>query len=1628
MSESHLPEDITPDNERVLQQLAWAIGVSIGSFKLFVARCNYTDFRSRLMERLQQQLGAVEIRILELDEFETTLYARIQEELGEKQPAVLMIFGLETVAEVEHLLISTNQVREEFPKKFHFPLVLWVNDEIFKKLIRLSPDFESWATTLEFTIPSEELRHYLRKTAQQWFANNLQLTRKANLRLEAGLKAAPRDLHKYEHSLDTQMEADLESLLGAVLFGNDKKDEALKHYEKALDLWRQNGNLEYQGKILSEIAFCYHLKALPYRKLDHIYWQATKNNIKECLEIFERIAPSDLIGKFTLRFSRILRRLDAMKELEMLQNIALKALPIHQSENRWIELAQDYGCLAEVALANKKWKKARNLANEALKALMSVNNLQLINQSGFVYEESDKIIISYIRSQLLLIIAQSQQHLGQVQEAIRHLEQARKVGNPEYDTHLYIDILDNLQQFYFQHKKYWEAFDIKLKRQSLEQQYGLRAFVGPGRIEPQRRVKPALTQVKNEEIVAPEIAASIRQEDVKQLIEWIGSSDRKLVVIHGQSGVGKSSLISGGLILRLKQKPIKHRNVLPLLIRNYSNWIVELGDLLKEALSQKQIGLTTALDSVTTIVECLHEIERQNILIVLIFDQFEEFLFSNFNYKNPANRQILFDFLSESLNVLSLKLFFSVREDYLYILLEWKRINQINNNLPTNVKNIVDDIFGKNNLYYLGNFSKVDAKKVISYLIERTQITLDNDLIDVLVEDLASDLGEVRPIELQVVGVQLEKKQITTLAQYKQQLGTHPKAKLVGDYLKEVVSDCGEENKDTAELVLYLLTDDNNTRPQKTISELATYLVAEKSKLELVLNIFVTSGLVLLVPGDPSSRYQLVHDYLVLFIRKQQGSELLEKYKQAEAERKKLAIEKESLESEKENLESEKTSLEGVIASLGEERQKKEGQIKIGTLVLFGIIVTAVIVIGGAWQQVRQAQKLAELERTAGNALKQFESGGGQIEALISAIQTVEQELKDMEEQDVSLRNYPISNPLLALQQISNNIRERNQFQGHQNGVLNASFSPDGKSIVTGSADGTARLWNLQGKLLQEFKGHQGDVNSVSFSPDGKSIVTGSADKTARLWDLQGKLLQEFKGHQGDVNSVSFSPDGKSIVTGSADKTARLWDLQGKLLQEFKGHQGHINSISFSPDGKSIVTGSADGTARLWNLQGKLLQEFKGHQGDVNSVSVSPDGKSIVTGSVDKTARLWDLQGKLLQEFKGHQGHINSVNFSPDGKSIVTGSDDLSIRLWNLQGKLLQEFKGHQAGVMSVSFSPNGKSIVTASWDKTARLWNLQGKPSQKERDFNGHKKGILSISYSPDGKSIATASWDKTARLWDLKGKLLQEFKHQSLLRSISYSPDGKSIATASDEGIKLWSVQGKLLQEFKGHEGGVLSVSFSPDGKFIATGAWDNTARLWDLKGKQLQEFKGHRGWVWSVNFSPDGRSIATGSRDGTARLWDLQGKVIQEFKAHHDWVFNVSFSPDGKSIATASQDGTARLWNLQGKLLQEFRGYHGVVFSVSFSPDGKFIATGSSDGTTQLWNLQGKVIQEFKGGLESRSVTFSPDGKYITIGSLDGIARMWRIETVEQTLNWSCDWVHDYLSQRRNLNICSIATDGR
>ncbi|MBD2038277.1 WD40 repeat domain-containing protein [Leptolyngbya sp. FACHB-321] len=474
---------------------------------------------------------------------------------------------------------------------------------------------------------------------------------------------------------------------------------------------------------------------------------------------------------------------------------------------------------------------------------------------------------------------------------------------------------------------------------------------------------------------------------------------------------------------------------------------------------------------------------------------------------------------------------------------------------------------------------------------------------------------------------------------------------------------------------------------------------------------------------------------------------------------------------------------------------------------------------------------------------------------------------------------------LRQLQQMANTGQERQRLEGHQGLVSRVLFSPDGQQLATSGYDGTARLWDTNGKPLATLQGHQGPVLNVVFSPDGKQLATSGVDGTARLWDTNGKPLATLQGHQGFVSSVVFSPDGQQLATSGYDGTARLWDTNGQPLATLKGHQGRVSSVVFSPDGQQLATSGDDGTARLWDTNGKPIAALKAHQGFVSSVVFSPDGQQLATSGEDGTTRLWDTNGQPIATLQGHQGTVWSVVFSPDGQQLATSGADGTARLWDTNGQPIATLQGHQGLVDSVVFSPDGQQLATHGEDGTTRLWNTNGQPIAA---LKGQQGRVSSVVFSPDGQQLATHGEDGTPRLWDTNGQPIAALKgHQGRVSSVLFSPDGQQLATSGEDGTaRLWDTNGKPIATLKGHQGRVSSVLFSPDGQQLATSGEDGTARLWDTNGKPIATLQGHQGLVDSVVFSPDGQQLATHGEDGTPRLWQV-GAIDELLSKECDWV---------------------------------------------------------------------------------------------------------------------------------------------
>ncbi|NEQ32779.1 MAG: hypothetical protein F6K04_17535, partial [Leptolyngbya sp. SIO4C5] len=722
--------------------------------------------------------------------------------------------------------------------------------------------------------------------------------------LSSELEFALNDLATAGRTLDPVLQACLDLVRGREAHAQLEMEAARSRYERSLQFWQEkkgesredqeNSNSERQVAKEAEsgsepallTAYCDRAAVLlfylgiwwrSYGVLQRSAYEAAlgqaRHYFEQCLAIFRQQGQSQRLAQFIHALAEVLQKQGDWLELSA---VVAEALPLHQQAQDWIRLARDRGYLSEIALRQGDWTTAQAEAQRALDLVAQVESVEKADRGSAL-----AIAQKFQKGWYHFLLGEAMMHTAAPEKAIAHLETARAQSDPNLDLMLYLQILNELIHHYFEQGQYLAAFQIKQGLRKTEYQFNLRAFVGASAVQPhQLTASTAPLDEETHAIVASEITASGREQDVRALVDRLSLPRYQLIVIHGDSGVGKSSILNAGLVPALRQETPEGRTVVPVLLQVYGSWETAIARILENRGSAAAKTEKVEGEAVEPRLERLIALAvEQNQLVILIFDQFEEFFFE---WPELKERRRFYQFFQHCLELPFVKVVLALREDYLHYLLEIERL--------VDLSAIDNDILGREIRYGLGNFSMAGAEQVIRQLTASAQYYLPGDLIAALVADLAAETGEVRPIELQVVGAELQREGIDSLSQYRQ-LGDQPKQRLVQQFLDSVVSDCGPPNKNLAWVVLYLLTDedaDNRLyRPLKTQEELAEELTLLSMdftlpQLTLVLAILVGSGLVFEIPEQTGDRYQLVHDYLVRFVRQEQAPDLV---KQLEAAR-----------------------------------------------------------------------------------------------------------------------------------------------------------------------------------------------------------------------------------------------------------------------------------------------------------------------------------------------------------------------------------------------------------------------------------------------------------------------------------------------------------------------------------------------------------------------------------------------------------------------------------------------------------------------------------------------------------------------------------------------------------------------
>ena len=655
-------------------------------------------------------------------------------------------------------------------------------------------------------------------------------------------------------------------------------------------------------------------------------------------------------------------------------------------------------------------------------------------------------------------------------------------------------------------------------------------------------------------------------------------------------------------------------------------------------------------------------------------------------------------------------------------------------------------------------------------------------------------------------------------------------------------------------------------------------------------------------------------------------------------------------------------------------------------------------------------------------------------------------------------------------------------------------FSPDGRLLAIARgvrADNRVDLWDTEtGALHRTIGGFDGPVWSVSFSPDGRTLLTGSSgvhrDKIAekrpsrltsrffaelKWWDSQtGEFKQRFEIPGEGLISVAatYSPDGKFLaaadlgmhgVMSQIQSTLKLLDARtGETILKLKDGlsfnwtprlRGSMMAdaasmlfidqrrvATFSPDGKVVAAWNAS-EIRLWSTgTGEVLVKLQKIKGQVKGIAFSPDGSSLAASIskwsrkhgqsyVQSEIRVWETAtGTEKQVIPLQTGVVNGPTFVPNGRQLLVagfhGSEERaypSMELVDLQSGSAGSLASREEGIFSaIEISPDGELMAFQTGVSAVTLINVRGwrvrytfeanaESTSSSRSLNRRLvsvKIVPAVSFLPDGNTVVGELESGGIKLWDARtGEVKKAFAQDAETGSTAeISGTGDVLAEISgDEIVRLWNVRTGVHVEVPSTKGQAVALAVSGNGQILAI-AYSNQIVLFSTYDPTLQPIAAPiQESVAFIALSFDGKLLAGATAAGDVQVWSREDGMVQKHFPAGFGVSTLRFTPQSDVLAIGGKDGRVSLWNLQsGATIFDSKKHSAIVNAIAFSADGKLMATGSDDRTAIIWEVgSGKARRTLKEhDFTVTSLAFSPGDDLLAVGSGNASVVLWDVTT--------------------------------
>jgi WD40 repeat protein len=236
------------------------------------------------------------------------------------------------------------------------------------------------------------------------------------------------------------------------------------------------------------------------------------------------------------------------------------------------------------------------------------------------------------------------------------------------------------------------------------------------------------------------------------------------------------------------------------------------------------------------------------------------------------------------------------------------------------------------------------------------------------------------------------------------------------------------------------------------------------------------------------------------------------------------------------------------------------------------------------------------------------------------------------------------------------------------------AFSPDGKTLVSGSFQEVG-VWNPEtGELVHKIPGFAHNVVALAFSADGAMLATAGGEPTVdgeiKVFNTEAwQPIMDLKaGHSDTAYGLCFNPDGKMLATASADKFVKVWEVpSAKFVKSFEGHTHHVLDIGWSADGKLLASAGGDNTVKIWDFEkGEQARTVQAHGKQVTRLLFVGKKTEFLTAGGDNQVKMFNAtNGGATKTFPGALDFVYAIGVNPSGTIVAAGGQDGAVRVYN---------------------------------------------------------------------------------------------------------------------------------------------------------------------------------------------------------------------------------------------------------------------------------------------------------------------------------------------------------------------------